>query len=160
IFDPDAPDLSRYVGDLQKQRLLRIVHSLFPLWVILGVAIPTAIAGLVTHSWTGAMLGFLWGGLVRILLCHHVTWSINSVCHICGTRSFNSRDQSRNNFFFGIVGLGEGWHNNHHAFPTSARHGLHWWELDAGYWVIQALEVCHLVWKVKVPAVEAVAAKR
>jgi stearoyl-CoA desaturase (Delta-9 desaturase) len=160
FFQPVAPNLYHYVGDLQKQRLLRIIDALFPLWVIVGLAIPAALGGLVTMTWTGALLGFIWGGLVRVFLVHHVTWSINSVCHIWGTRPFKNRDQSRNNFIFGIVGLGEGWHNNHHAFPTSAKHGLRWWQIDASYWVILLLKRCNLASNVRTPAVEAVVAKQ
>jgi len=160
IFAPDPPNLSRYIGDLQKQRLLRLINDLFPLWVTAGLLIPAALGGLLTRSWTGVLLGFIWGGLARIFLVHHVTWSINSVCHLWGTRPFNSHDESRNNFIFGVLGLGEGWHNNHHAFPTSARHGLRWWQIDVSYRVIRVLQWCHLASKVKVPAMEAVAAKQ
>jgi stearoyl-CoA desaturase (delta-9 desaturase) len=160
FFEPDPPNLYRYVGDLQKQRVLRIVNKLFPLWVIIGLLIPAALAGLIIRSWTGVLLGFIWGGLVRVFLVHHVTWSINSVCHLWGTRPFKSHDQSRNNFIFGVLGLGEGWHNNHHAFPTSAKHGLQWWQIDVGYWVIQMLQWCNLATKVKVPAIEAISAKQ
>jgi stearoyl-CoA desaturase (delta-9 desaturase) len=84
-----------------------------------------------------------------------MTWSINSICHLWGTRPFRSNDHSRNNAFFGLIGLGEGWHNNHHAFPTSARHGLRWWEFDASYLIIRTLELLGLAWKVKVPGMEA-----
>jgi stearoyl-CoA desaturase (delta-9 desaturase) len=94
----------------------------------------------------------LWGGLVRIFLVHHVTWSINSICHLWGTRPYPGHDHSRNNFLFGILGMGEGWHNNHHAFPTSARHGLRWWQIDMSYWVIRALVTMRLAWDVKLPA--------
>ena len=97
---------------------------------------------------------------MRVFLVHHVTWSINSVCHIWGTRPFRSHDESRNNFVFGVIGLGEGWHNNHHAFPASARHGLRWWEFDASYWLIRGLALFGLAWKVRLPGPEALAAKR
>src|SRR2546421_1190276 len=90
-------------------------------------------------SWTGALFGLLWGGLARIFLVHHVTWSINSVCHLWGRRPYRSDDESRNNVVFGILGLGEGWHHSHHTFPTSARHGLRWWQIDVSYWVIRVL---------------------
>ena len=105
-------ELARYVRDLRQVRLYRWMNATFPLWVVLGLAIPTALGGLFTMSWTGALLGFIWGGLVRIFLVHHVTWSINSVCHIWGTRPFESHDESRNNAIFGVLALGEGWHNN------------------------------------------------
>jgi stearoyl-CoA desaturase (delta-9 desaturase) len=160
IFHPDARDLDTYVGDLRKDRLLRIVSSSFVLWALLGLLIPALLGGLITKSWMGVLLGFIWGGLVRVFLVHHVTWSINSVCHFWGTRPFQSHDESRNNMIFGVLGFGEGWHNNHHAFPRSARHGLVWWQLDAGYWVIRALESLGLASNVKVPAMPAIAAKK
>ena len=151
MFDRDADDLARYVGDLQSDKLLRRISGMWTLWSAFGLALPAVLGGLITWSWTGVLLGFIWGGLTRVFLVHHVTWSINSVCHLWGTRPFRSHDESRNNAIFGVLGLGEGWHNNHHAFPTSARHGLRWWEFDASYLIIRGLELCGLAWKVKVP---------
>lgn len=151
---------ARYVVDLKKDRLVRTMSALFPLWVLLGLLIPAVLGGLLTMTWTGVLLGFIWGGLVRVFLVHHVTWSINSVCHIWGSRPFNSHDHSRNNPIFGVLGLGEGWHNNHHAFPTSARHGLRWWQLDVSYLIILAMSRVGLVWDVRVPSPERIAAKQ
>lgn len=151
---------ARYVVDLKKDRLVRTMSALFPLWVLLGLLIPAVLGGLLTMTWMGVLLGFIWGGLVRVFLVHHVTWSINSVCHIWGSRPFNSHDHSRNNPIFGVLGLGEGWHNNHHAFPTSARHGLRWWQLDVSYLVILAMSRVGLVWDVRVPSPERIAAKQ
>jgi stearoyl-CoA desaturase (delta-9 desaturase) len=151
LFEPDAPGLARYVGDLRKDRLLGRVSRLFPLWVALGLLVPALLGGLLTWSWVGALLGFLWGGLSRVFLVHHVTWSINSVCHLWGSRPFESHDESRNNVVFGVLAMGEGWHNNHHAFPTSARHGLAWWQPDVSYGIIRGLEWVGLASKVKVP---------
>ena len=85
------------------------------------------------------------------MAAHHVTFSVNSVCHLWGGRPFPSGDQSRNNFLVGLLALGEGWHNNHHAFPTSARHGLRWWQVDASYYVIRLLALLGLAWKVRLP---------
>ena len=155
MFDRDPDDLPRYVGDLQSDTLLRRVSKTWTLWSAFGLVLPAVLGGLITWSWSGALLGFIWGGLTRVFLVHHVTWSINSVCHLWGTRPFRSHDESRNNAIFGVLGLGEGWHNNHHAFPTSARHGLRWWEFDASYWLIRGLELCGLAWKVKVPSPQA-----
>ncbi|HYO09557.1 MAG TPA: fatty acid desaturase [Tepidisphaeraceae bacterium] len=159
MFRADAPDLFRYVADLQKDGLLRKVSALFPVWVIAGLLIPALLGGLLTLSWSGALLGFLWGGLARIFLVHHVTWSINSVCHLWGSRPFKSHDESRNNFVFGVLAMGEGWHNNHHAFPTSARHGLRWWEIDVSYWIIRGMEAVRLAYNVKVPSEHMMAIK-
>lgn len=160
FFKPDAFNINWYVRDLQNDRMLRFVNATFLCWVALGLIIPAAIGGAFSGSWTGALLGFLWGGLVRMLLVHHVTWSINSVCHLWGSRPYHSDDHSRNNPIFGILAFGEGWHNNHHAFPTSARHGLAWWQVDMNYLVIRGLQMLGLAWKVRVPATQAVMAKR
>ena len=160
IFDPEIPNINKYAGDLQKKPFLRAVHKLFPLWVLLSLIIPTAIAGLYSMTWTGALLGFIWGGLVRVFFVHHVTWSINSVCHLWGARPFNTDDESRNNVIFGVLAMGEGWHNNHHAFPTSARHGLQWWQFDISYYVIKVMGWMGLAWKIKVPDQELIDRKQ
>lgn len=152
MFAPKPPDLQRYVKDLRQSKLLLLVSQLFPLWVAVGLLIPAALGWLLVGSVSGAWTGFIWGGLVRILFVHHVTWSINSVCHVWGQQPYASQDQSRNNALFGIFGLGEGWHNTHHAFPTSARHGLQWWQIDVSYWVIRTLELLRLAWNVKLPS--------
>ncbi len=160
IFKADPPQLSRYIPDLQKDGLLRVLSNLFPLWVMIGLLVPALLGGLISMSWIGALLGFVWGGLVRIFLVHHITWSINSVCHLWGSRPFRSHDKSRNNFLFGVLAFGEGWHNNHHAFPTSAAHGLAWWQIDVSYWVIRVMAWLRLAYDVRVPEVAAMAAKR
>ena len=154
------PELARYVKDLRRDPLLRWMNDSFPFWVVLGFVVPSVLGGLLTMSWTGALLGFVWGGLVRVFVVHHLTWSINSVCHIWGTRPFRSHDESRNNAIFGVLALGEGWHNNHHAFPTSARHGLRWWELDVSWLIIRGMERVGLVRDVRVPSRERMEAKR
>lgn len=159
LFEPDPPDLDRYVGDLRQNHLLRVVSALFPVWVLVGLLVPAVLGGLLTWSWAGAVWGLVWGGLARIFLVHHVTWSVNSICHLWGRRPYRSNDQSRNNFLVGVLALGEGWHNTHHAFPTSARHGLRWWQIDVSYWVIRALTLFHLAWNLKVPSKQAQAAR-
>jgi len=151
LFHPDAPGLSRYAGDLRRDPLLRRIDAMFPLWVLLSLALPALLGGVLTLSWTGALLGFCWGGLARVFLVHHVTWSVNSICHLWGAQPFAGDDESRNNPVVGVLAMGEGWHNNHHAFPNSARHGLWWWQIDVSYWVIRALAACRLAWNVKVP---------
>ena len=159
IFGPESPGLAGYIKDLLPDHMLRTVSTLFPLWAILGLLIPAGLGGLLTMTWLGALMGFLWGGLARIFFVQHMTFSINSVCHIWGRRPLRSSDESRNNLVFGILGFGEGWHNNHHAFPTSARHGLKWWQLDLSYLVIRAMKAMKLAWKVHVPRAEAITAK-
>ncbi len=160
MFSPDPPNLGRLVRDLYKDRVLRVANRLFGVWVILGLLIPTALGALISGTWMGALLGFIWGGLVRVFLVHHLTWSINSVCHLWGRQPYRSNDESRNNFVCGLLGLGEGWHNNHHAFPASARHGLRWWEFDFSYCVIRALELLGLVWCVRVPNAKTMLSKQ
>ena len=130
------------------------------LWIVIGLLVPAVIGGLVAGSWAGALYGLVWGGLVRVFLVHHVIWSVNSAGHLWGTRPFQSDDHSRNNCVLGILALGEGWHNTHHAFPTSARHGLRWWQPDASYWVIRGLALCRLAWDLKLPTREAQARAR
>jgi len=119
--------------------------------VALGLLLPGAIAGLVEHSWTAAALGVLWGGFVRIFLVHHATWAVNSVCHRFGSRPHKTRDGSTNHWLVALFSLGEGWHNNHHAFPTSARHGLRAWELDPSWWTIRLLSLVGLATRVREP---------
>lgn len=160
IFKPDAPGMDQYIRDLAKDRDLQWISRTFVLWAALGLLIPTVAGGLLTGTWFGALLGFLWGGLVRVFLVHHVTWSINSVCHMWGARPFRSHDESRNNAIFGVLAFGEGWHNNHHAFPTSARCGLSWWQLDLGYTVIRLMKWLGLASRVRVPDPETTAMKR
>jgi stearoyl-CoA desaturase (delta-9 desaturase) len=160
LFSRDYPRLQAYVPDLMKSRLLTAISKTFPIWALAGLVLPTLLGGLITMSWGGALFGFLWGGLARIFLVHHVTWSINSVCHLWGSRPYRSHDESRNNFVFGVLAMGEGWHNNHHAFPTSARHGLAWWQIDTSYYVIRVMEWLGLAWQVRVPAPATMMAKR
>jgi stearoyl-CoA desaturase (delta-9 desaturase) len=124
---------------LKKDSVVVWVSKYWFLWSALGLLIPTLIAG-----WPG----LLWGGLVRIFLTHHITWSVNSICHTFGRRDYDTKDASRNNFIVGLLAFGEGWHNNHHAFPRSAFHGLRWWQIDLSGYVIRLMEQLGLVWNV------------
>ena len=160
MFARKAPGLGRYVRDLNKDKMIRVVSNLFPLWVLVGMLVPAVLGGVLTMTWSGVLLGFLWGGLVRVFLVHHVTWSVNSICHIWGSRPFDSHDESRNNVVVGVLAMGEGWHNNHHAFPTSARHGLAWWQFDLSWVVIRTMGLMGLARNIRVPAVERQEAKR
>ncbi len=135
----------RYAPDIMEDRGLRLISRQFGLLVLLSLAIPFA-AGLLIHgTLTGALLTLLWAGLVRIFLLHHVTWSINSVCHFFGARRFDVEDQSTNVFWLALPSLDESWHHNHHAFPRSASHGLRAWELDPSAAVIAIMERLGLV---------------
>jgi stearoyl-CoA desaturase (delta-9 desaturase) len=159
-FNPDPEEAARSVSDLLADRALLWVDQLYFVWVFLGIVIPAAIVGLWTGTWEGAVSGLIWGGMVRICLMQHVTWSINSVCHVWGTRPFDNADHSTNNFPIAILSLGEGWHNNHHAFPTSARHGLRWWQFDSSWLIIRMMKLSSIAWDVRCPNDMAMAAKR
>jgi stearoyl-CoA desaturase (delta-9 desaturase) len=124
------------------------INRLFPLWVLLGIAIPFGVGFAVDGTLAGALTAALWGGLVRIALLHHVTWSINSVCHFFGRRRFALEDHSTNVAWLSLLSLGESWHHNHHAFPRSAVHGLRWWEVDPTAWLIRAMRRARLAWNV------------
>ena len=160
MFQHHPRELTRYTGDLRKDKALRAVSNMFLFWGAVGLILPAVVGGAVTGTWTGVALGFIWGGLVRVFFGHHVTWSINSVCHLWGSRPFHSHDESRNNVIFGVLAFGEGWHNNHHAFPTSARHGLHWWQFDMSYIIIRTMGWLRLVHDIRVPDPERIAIKR
>jgi len=121
LFKDSEADPNVYCSKWVKDPVFVFVSRTFVLWSVLALVIPFAIGG-----WSG----LLWGGLVRIFLTHHVTWSVNSVCHTFGKRAFETNDRSRNEWIVGLIGVGEGWHNNHHAFPFSARHGMAWYEVD------------------------------
>jgi stearoyl-CoA desaturase (delta-9 desaturase) len=149
----------RYARDLVADPLMRAISRLFPGWVALGLAIPFGIGYAVSGSLRGALIGLLWGGLVRIFLLHHVTFAINSVCHFFGRRRFATEDESRNVFWLALPSFGESWHHNHHAFPTSAFHGLRRAEVDPGGLLIRGLERLGLVWNVVRPSRERQAEK-
>jgi stearoyl-CoA desaturase (delta-9 desaturase) len=159
FFKADPPNMARYIKDLRASRALRVVNALFPLWIVLTLLLPALLGGLISWSWHGALTGLVWGGLVRLFIVHHITWSVNSACHLWGRRPYPSADQSRNNFLFGILAMGEGWHNTHHAFPRSARHGLRWWEIDGSYGIIRLLSWLGLAWDIRLPAAEVARSK-
>lgn len=154
------PNLEKYIPDLLKDPLLIRINKHYGLLVLLSLAIPTVIGYLIEGSWVGAWLGFLWGGLVRVFFTHHVTWSINSICHVFGSRDYKSNDHSTNNVVCGVLAMGEGWHNNHHAFPASARHGLKWWQFDLSWLIIRTMKLTGLAWNIRLPSEHAVKAKR
>jgi len=142
-------DWKKYAGELYEDPKMRTIGKRFPLLVGLSLLLPT-LAGFVLHGYTleGAVRGYIWGGLVRIFLVHHVTWSVNSVCHFFGTRRFDVDDRSTNVAWLALPSLGESWHHNHHAFPRSAEHGLRPWEVDPSALIIRSLEKLGLAWDV------------
>ena len=126
-----------YGRDLYEDRLVRVIDRLYLLWVVLTLGIPFAIGYAVGGTWGAAAEALVWGGLIRIAAYQHATFSVNSICHMFGRQDFRSRDEARNNWLVALLVFGEGWHNNHHAFPVSARHGLARWQLDVSWWVIR-----------------------
>jgi stearoyl-CoA desaturase (delta-9 desaturase) len=140
MFDVEHTNREKYTPDLMRDRDIRVVDSLFPLWGALSMFLPPLLGGLITMSWTGAFTAFFWASLMRMFLLHHVTWSINSVCHMIGDRPFASRDKSANFWPLALLSFGESWHNMHHADPTAARHGVLRGQLDPSARVIWAFE--------------------
>ena len=133
---------ARYAPDLLRDPVVRFVDRTFFVWVSAGLLVPFALGWIIGGTFSAALTGMLWGGGVRMLLLHHVTYSINSLCHFFGRRRFETGDESRNLLWLAPLSFGESWHNNHHAFPTSAHHGMRWWErlLDPSAIVIAGLE--------------------
>ncbi|HEX2089884.1 MAG TPA: acyl-CoA desaturase [Actinomycetota bacterium] len=160
ILDSEKSDPKEWTPDLVADRSITVVSNSFGWLTLASFALPAMIGYAVTGTLSGAASAFLWGSAVRIFLLHHVTWSINSVCHFYGKEAFRARDESRNVWPMSILSVGESWHNNHHAFPWSARLGLRFWEIDPGWYAIRILRALRLVRKVKVPGPAQLAEKR
>lgn len=141
-------DWKRFAADLYEDRGMRLIARQFVPMVILTLLLPAMAGYVASGTLAGAATGLLWGGLVRVFFVHHVTWSVNSVCHYFGTRRFNTEDRSTNVFWLALPSLGESWHHNHHAFPRSAAHGLRRWEIDPSALIIGAMEKLGLAWNV------------
>ena len=139
---------TRYAPDLMKDPLIRFVDRTFVIWVLAGLAVPFGLGWAIGGSLHTALTGLLWGGLVRMFVLHHVTYSINSLCHFFGSRDFDTDDESRNLAWLAPMSFGESWHNNHHAYPTSAHHGHGVWQVDPGAGLIWTLEKLGLAWDV------------
>jgi stearoyl-CoA desaturase (delta-9 desaturase) len=144
----DRAEPERYARDWLEDPGMRLIDRLFLVWLVLGIVVPFGIGAAVGGTVTAGLTAALWGGAVRIFVLHHVTFSINSVCHFFGRRSFATEDESRNVFWLAPLSFGESWHNNHHAFPRSAFHGLRRREFDPGGIVIRLLERLGLAWNV------------
>lgn len=151
MFDPEVTNSVLYAKDWLRDPMISWVNRWYLGWVGLGLLIPTLIGWGVTGTWVGAAKGLLWGGLVRICLVHHATWSTNSLAHMVGTRPYQTGDRSTNIIWLSILSVGGSWHNNHHAFERSAAHGLEWWQFDPGTWVLRSLEALGLVWDLWIP---------
>ncbi|HET6810629.1 MAG TPA: fatty acid desaturase [Acidimicrobiales bacterium] len=140
-----------YGRDLYADRLIRTIDRLYLVWVAVSLLVPFGVGWLVRGTVGGAVEALVWGGLLRIFLFHHATFCVNSVCHLFGRRPYETRDRSRNNWFVALLTFGEGWHNNHHGFPRSARLGLTGAQLDPGWWLVRGLERAGLAAGVRTP---------
>jgi stearoyl-CoA desaturase (delta-9 desaturase) len=151
LFDRDQTNAQRFTPDLLADRDIVRVDRLFVLWSVLTLLVPAALGGLLTWSWWGVLTAFFWAGLVRVGLLHHVTWSINSICHMIGDQPFAARDHSRNVWPLAVLSFGESWHNLHHADPTCARHGVQRGQVDISARVIWAFEKLGMAHSVRWP---------
>ncbi|MGH2694235.1 MAG: acyl-CoA desaturase [Actinomycetota bacterium] len=156
----ERTELQRWAPDLLKDPAMRRVDRLFPVLALFSLLLPAVVGFALTSSWSGALSAFLWGGLVRVFVLHHVTWSVNSICHYFGTRPFETTDLSTNNWPLALLSLGESWHNNHHAFPTSAIHGVGRFQLDLSGAVIVGLERAGIARNVRRPSDKQLAGKK
>jgi stearoyl-CoA desaturase (delta-9 desaturase) len=148
LFSDEPAQEDRYAPDLLTDRALRLIDRTFILWVAVGLAFAFGLGVALTGTVVGGLTGLLWGGAVRIFVLHHVTFSINSLCHFFGRRDFETDDESRNLRWLVPLSFGEAWHNNHHAFPTSAAHGLTRWQFDPSKLLIYGMERIGLAWDV------------
>jgi stearoyl-CoA desaturase (Delta-9 desaturase) len=142
LFDRNLTNVNRFAPDLAADPAIARIGRLFALWVTVSLLLPALVGGLVTMSWWGALTAFFWAGLVRVGLAYHVTWSINSICHMIGDRPFTARDRSANVWPLAVLSMGESWHNLHHADPTCARHGVGRGQVDISartIWIFEKL---------------------
>jgi stearoyl-CoA desaturase (Delta-9 desaturase) len=160
LFDPNQTSQEKFSPDLLADRRIKAVDKQFATLVAVSLLLPALIGGLWGMSWHGALTAFFWASLVRVALLHHVTWSINSICHTFGSEDFEVRDKSRNVAWLAIASFGESWHNLHHADPTCARHGALKGQLDPSARVIWALEKLGWAYDVRWPEEERLIAKR
>jgi stearoyl-CoA desaturase (delta-9 desaturase) len=151
LFDWDKTDEVQYASELVADRDIAWISRTFTYWVAVSLLLPALVGGLWSWSWQGAVTAFFWASLVRICLLHHVTFAINSVCHITGRRPFRTRDRSQNVWWLALLSFGESWHNFHHAEPTSARHGVRMFEIDTSAMLIKVMEKLRWVTDVRWP---------
>jgi stearoyl-CoA desaturase (Delta-9 desaturase) len=154
MFSDEITSWPHFAADHMRDKLAFAINSTYFVWILLGLALPAALGGLASGTWTGALGGLLWGGLVRMFLVNHVCWCVGSVCHVFGARRFDNRDHSANNYLVALLSFGEGLQNNHHAFPGSANHRVTWWEPDLSGWLIQGLKWLGGARAVHVPSAE------
>jgi stearoyl-CoA desaturase (delta-9 desaturase) len=157
VLDREQTNQDRFIPDLLADRDIRIVHRLFGPLTIVTLLAPALMGGLITWSWQGALTAFFWASLVRITFLHHVTWSVNSVCHMVGVRPFAARDKATNFWPLAVLSMGEAWHNLHHADPKQARHGVQRGQIDITARVIWLFEKCGWAYDVNWPTPERLA---
>jgi stearoyl-CoA desaturase (delta-9 desaturase) len=160
LTNHEYPNPVHYAPELLRDPLVARINRHYLLWVALGLALPAVIGGLLHGTWLGAFQGFLWGGVVRMVVVDNSVLSINSFSHVFGSHDFETDDHSRNNPWVALPTFGESWQNNHHAFASSAAIGLRWWQVDLGYGLIVILEKLGLVWGVRRPTPAMIASKR
>lgn len=160
LFDIEQTPMPKYAPDLVKDKHIDWVSRKFPIWVALSMLLPPLIGGLWMWSWWGAVTAFFWASLVRVALLHHVTFSINSICHVTGKQFWRSRDHSGNVWWLALPSMGESWHNFHHAEPRSARHGVHRFEIDTSAMLIWVMEKLRWVSDVRWPDANMATRKR
>ena len=160
MYRHEYPNIVHYVPDLLADKPVVKADRRYHRWIVLGLLLPAALGGLLTESWMGVLTGFLWGGVVRMFVVAQLVSALNSFLHIFGSRPFPMRDNNSNNsVILALLAWGEGWHNNHHAFPHSASFGFRWYELDPGYWVIRLLAAMGWAWDVQLPPPDLITAK-
>ncbi len=165
LIQPDQVDWNRFALDLLKDRRLFSLNQTYGIWVFMGLALPASIGALVEYSLKGNALagaweGFIWGGLARIFLVHHAVWAVNSACHIFGSRPFAAKGVAANVAWLALPSLGGSWHNNHHAFPSTADNQFAWWQLDCSGMIVKGLQFVGLVHHLKKPTASAIEARR
>jgi stearoyl-CoA desaturase (Delta-9 desaturase) len=160
LFDEEQTPQHKYAPDLIQDRAMRVISKQFALWTLVSLLVPPLVGGLATWSWSGAASAFFWGSLVRVALLHHVTWSINSICHAVGKRPFKSRDRSGNVWWLAVLSCGESWHNLHHADPTSARHGVLRGQVDSSARLIRWFEQFGWAHDVRWPSASRIESRR
>ncbi|MGZ6827519.1 MAG: acyl-CoA desaturase [Mycobacteriales bacterium] len=160
LFDTEQTDQKRFVPDLLADKDVSRISRLFPAWVALSLLLPALLGGLLTWSVTGALTAFFWASVIRVGLLHHITWSVNSICHTWGERPFRTNDRAVNVWWLAVVSGGESWHNLHHADPTCARHGVDKGQLDSSARLIRLLERAGWAWDVRWPKAERLAKRR
>ena len=160
FFDEEQTSAKRWAPDMVREPAMRRIDKLFPLWALISFTAPAVVGLAITGTMRGALTAFLWGSLARIFMLHHVTWSINSICHFYGNRPYQTTDFSTNNWMLSLISFGESWHNNHHAFPSSAVHGLRPYQLDTTGGMIRLMKWAGLAWDVKTVTPKQSAQKR